>query len=404
MPLLWDRPATLLDYLPDAPVLVSEERACAKRLLQSQAFLDEEIKRAMEERQLSGELAEFALSPGAFWSALGHREVVFLETLPHGRYELAPKGLIEASERHVTGLGDNVSVLLDEVGDLLGQGYDICFFSATDHQSISLRAVLEQNGVALQHVRFAVGALPSGVIYPQGKLAVLSDARVSPERARRRRAPKHAAGEKIKTYADLRVGDYVVHQNYGIGCYQGIVQMHLEGVTKDYIKIVYQGSDVLYVPANQLDLVSKYISGDDKTRVRLSKMGGAEWQKTRQQRAPCGAGHGRASSLALYAKRGKKPRALRSSPDDHWNSVTLRPRFPYVGDGGSAARASTRSSTTWQRERPMDRLLCGDVGFGKTEVALRAAFKCVIERQAVRHSGAHHHSRLAALPDGAAAV
>ena len=139
-----------------------------------------------------------------------------METLPHGRYELAPKGLIEASERHVTGLGDNISVLLDEVGDLLGQGYDICFFSATDHQSISLRAVLEQNGVALQHVRFAVGALPSGVIYPQGKLAVLSDARVSPERARRRRAPKHAAGEKIKTYADLRVGDYVVHQNYGI--------------------------------------------------------------------------------------------------------------------------------------------------------------------------------------------
>ena len=77
------------------------------------------------------------------------------------RYELAPKGLIEASERHVTGLGDNISVLLDEVGDLLGQGYDICFFSATDHQSISLRTVLEQNGVALQHVRFAVGALPS---------------------------------------------------------------------------------------------------------------------------------------------------------------------------------------------------------------------------------------------------
>ncbi len=373
MPLLWDRPATLLDYLPDAPVLVSEERACAKRLLQSQAFLDEEIKRAMEERQLSGELAEFALSPGAFWSALGHREVVFLETLPHGRYELAPKGLIEASERHVTGLGDNISVLLDEVGDLLGQGYDICFFSATDHQSISLRAVLEQNGVALQHVRFAVGALPSGVIYPQGKLAVLSDARVSPERARRRRAPKHAAGEKIKTYADLRVGDYVVHQNYGIGCYQGIVQMYLEGVTKDYIKIVYQGSDVLYVPANQLDLVSKYISGDDKTRVRLSKMGGAEWQKTKQ-RVRHAAKDMAKQLTALYAAR-QKIEGFAFGPDTDWQA-SFEASFPYQ-ETDDQLRCIDEVKRDMRKKVPMDRLLCGDVGFGKTEVALRAAFKAI---------------------------
>lgn len=215
---------------------------------------------------------------------------------------LPPRASSRPRERHVTGLGDNISVLLDEVGDLLGQGYDICFFSATDHQSISLRTVLEQNGVALQHVRFAVGALPSGVIYPQGKLAGFERRARLARAARRRRAPKHAAGEKIKTYADLRVGDYVVHQNYGIGCYQGIVQMHLEGVTKDYIKIVYQGSDVLYVPANQLDLVSKYISGDDKTRVRLSKMGGAEWQKTKQRVRPRGKGHGKAAHGALCRK------------------------------------------------------------------------------------------------------
>ena len=373
MPLLWETPATLLDYLADATVLVSEERACAKRLAESQTLLEEEVKRALEEKKLPGELTAFAQTPGELWSALGRLETIFLETLPHGRYELAPKGLLSVSERHAAGLGDNLPLLLDEVGDLLEQGYEVVFFAATEQQTASLQAILEQHGVRSPKLRFAVGAIQGGVIYPEGRLAVLTDARAVQSRQRTGRAKKKPAGEKIKTYSDLREGDYVVHQNYGIGRYQGIAQLHLEGVTKDYIKIIYQGDDVLYVPANQLDLVSKYISGDDRTRVRLSKMGGAEWQKTKQ-RVRHAAKDMAKQLTALYAAR-QQVEGFAFGPDSDWQA-SFEASFPYQ-ETDDQLRCIEEVKRDMQRRAPMDRLLCGDVGFGKTEVALRAAFKAI---------------------------
>ncbi|MBQ6000398.1 MAG: transcription-repair coupling factor [Clostridia bacterium] len=373
IPFLWEHPATLFDYVENALVMVDEERACAKAIEEACALHEEELRRAIEEGELCAELTRFALTQGEFWSGLGKRELIFLEALPHGRYELPPRGLVASSERHESGLGSNLSLLLDEVRELLEQNYEIFFLSATERQSETLSQLLRENGVNAAKIRFLTGGLSGGVVYPQSGLAVLSGVAAVQARASRRRSVVQTKGEKIKTYSDLRVGDYVVHQNYGIGRYQGIVQLHVENVTKDYIKILYQGSDVLYVPADQLDLVSKYISGDDNNKVRLSKMGGVEWQKTKQRVRH--AARDMAKQLTeLYAQRERLP-GFAFGEDSDWQS-SFEEGFPYV-ETDDQLRCIDEVKRDMQRPVPMDRLLCGDVGFGKTEVALRAAFKAI---------------------------
>ncbi|MBQ2697849.1 MAG: transcription-repair coupling factor [Clostridia bacterium] len=372
LPLLWDHPATLLDYLPDALLCLSEERACARRLTESHDLLAETLKRALEDGHVPGETEGYAKTPGEVWSALGRREVVFLEALPHGRYELAPKGLLSTSERHAGGLGDSMEVLLDEVKDLLAQGYDIALFAATEPRRAALASILKEHGAVGPGLRLLIGGLPAGVIYPEGRLALLTDRSAVPVR-RPARPRKKTAGEKIRTYADLRIGDYVVHQNHGIGQYLGIVPLQIEGVTRDYIKIQYQGSDALFVPADQLAMVSKYISGDDKGKVKLSKMGGAEWGRTKQRVRKAAQDMAR-QLITLYAAR-QQVKGFPFEPDSDWQAG-FEASFPYV-ETDDQLRCIDEVKRDMQRPVPMDRLLCGDVGFGKTEVALRAAFKAM---------------------------
>ncbi|NLT57942.1 MAG: transcription-repair coupling factor [Clostridiales bacterium] len=371
IPILWESTATLLDYLPDAQVAVFDERACAKRLEEAQALQHEDLKNAVEEGQLTGELTRFSLTPGELWSALGKRELLYLEMLPHGRYELPPKGLVSVRERHMPGFGESPAMLREELEELLEGGYRVLLFAATEQRAEQLKKVLAEGGLLRGGLQLCTGALSSGVVYPDARLAVLTDAGAgAARRGRRRRA---APGEKIRTYSDLREGDYVVHQNYGIGRYQGIVQLEIEGVLKDYIKIQYQGEDVLYVPANQLDLVSKYISGDERSRVRLSKMGGVEWQKTKQRVR--GAAKDMARQLTvLYAQR-QQLRGYAFDPDSDWQAA-FEAGFPFV-ETDDQLRCIEETKRDMEKPVPMDRLLCGDVGFGKTEVAMRAAFKAI---------------------------
>jgi transcription-repair coupling factor (superfamily II helicase) len=225
-------------------------------------------------------------------------------------------------------------------------------------------------------VRITLGALSAGCEWPALKLAVLTEGQLAATGTRKAKVKQASNRQKIQSYTDLTPGTLVVHVHHGIGRFVGIQRMPVDGVEKDYIKIDYAGGDSLYVPATQLDFVSKYIGGgEDQDRQKLNKLGGTEWakQKTKAKKAAQDLAKG---LTQLYAERQRRP-GYAFSPDSVWQ-VEFEESFPYA-ETGDQLRAIAEIKKDMEKPRPMDRLLCGDVGYGKTEVALRAVMKCVLD-------------------------
>ena len=213
------------------------------------------------------------------------------------------------------------------------------------------------------------------------KIAVLSmakdEGRAVMNNRRRQRIMRKVggAGKKLMSYAELTPGDYVVHANYGIGLFEGMQTVTIDGVTKDYITIKYAGTDKLFVPCDRLDMLGRYIGERDKDgKVKLSKMGGTEWHRTKS-RAKSAAKDIAKELIALYAERQRKPGY--SFPEDSDLEYDFADSFEYE-ETESQTVAISEIKADMIRPVPMNRLLCGDVGFGKTEVALRAAFKAIM--------------------------
>ncbi len=223
-----------------------------------------------------------------------------------------------------------------------------------------------------RRVYVSAGRLSSGFTYPPAGFLLLSHARPDEQRRRTRRG--RPVGQKIGSLDEISVGDAVVHAVHGIGIYEGIHKIEVQGVVKDYLKIRYAGTDVLYVPVTQLDLVTKYI-GQEAAGVRLSKMGGTDWARAKS-RVRHAVRDMAKELIALYSKRmAKKGHAF--PPDGEWQR-DFEERFEYT-ETQDQLTAAEEIKRDMESTAPMERLLCGDVGFGKTEVALRAAFKCVAD-------------------------
>ena len=191
----------------------------------------------------------------------------------------------------------------------------------------------------------------------------------------KRKKTKHKKGEEIKSLSDIAPGDLVVHSMYGIGKFAGIRSLENNGITKDYITIKYAGTDVLYVPVTQLDLVSRYIGPRDDSGVKLNKLNSSEWKKTRS-RVKSAVKDMAEELTKLYAQR-QTAKGYAFSEDNDWQR-DFEERFDYQ-ETDDQLRSIQEIKDDMQKSVPMDRLLCGDVGFGKTEVALRAAFKCMLD-------------------------
>ena len=187
-----------------------------------------------------------------------------------------------------------------------------------------------------------------------------------------------------------------------MGRYVGMVKMPADGIEKDYVKIAYAGSDVLYVPATQLDLISKYIGGgeDAQETRKLSKLGGTDWERAKKKAKKAVEDLAK-GLIQLYAQRQRQP-GFAFSPDSPWQRE-FEEQFEYT-ETEDQLRCVDEIKRDMERPVPMDRLLCGDVGYGKTEVAFRAMMKCVLDRQTGRRAGAHHRPGPAALPHRPAAV
>ena len=218
------------------------------------------------------------------------------------------------------------------------------------------------------------GAIEKGFILPFMQLAVLTSKELynKTKKMKKRRSKSMSNAEKIKSYQDLNVGDYVVHVHHGVGRYMGIETKVIQGIHNDYMRLQYKGTDQLFIPVDQMDLVQKYVSSDDG-QPRMHKLGGSEWKKAKA-RVEANVNEIAEELLKLYEARASAV-GFQFSPDTEMQD-SFESKFPYEPTPDQVA-STNEIKRDMEDIKPMDRLLCGDVGYGKTEVAIRAAFKAV---------------------------
>ena len=224
--------------------------------------------------------------------------------------------------------------------------------------------------------------------------ALISERELLAKEKRQVRRRHHQEGKKINNFLDLEPGDYVVHVAQGIGRYLGVERLSTEDVQRDYLLIQYAGEDKLYLPVDQLDLIQKYSGKEGKT-PKINKLGGSEWQKVKK-RVRKGIQDMAKELLALYAAR-NDAEGYAFKPDSLWQKE-FEDAFIYP-ETTDQLKAAEEIKKDMESTLPMDRLLCGDVGYGKTEVALRAAFKAVDNGKQGRCSRAYNSSSPAAFKD-----
>ena len=340
-----------------------------------------------------GDLVSLLLSQSEWLSELERFRVCMMEALPTSRYPLSPRTLLTINAKQLSAYGGSMDAAAGDLEHYRSVGFGALLLCGNAPRARNLQRMLQERdlpaaldfeGAALPgpgEIRLTVGALSAGAEYPQLNLAILTEGQLtasSSGKAPAKRSAKKDSRQKLLSYTDLTPGDLVVHAHHGIGRFEGMRKMPVDGVEKDYIKIAYAGGDSLYVPATQLDLVSKYIGGggeDSGRPMKLNKLGGADW--TRQKAQAKAAAKDLAKGLiALYAERQRRP-GFAFSPDSPWQRE-FEEAFDYP-ETDDQLRCIEEIKRDMERPVPMDRLLCGDVGYGKTEVALRAVMKCVLD-------------------------
>ena len=381
IPLLYDKTSTLFDYLHDAITVVCETGNLIERLKSIEASHNEDIKLLLEEGILNKHTCDIYLKKSEFFSKISNS--IFFESFPKSSYFVPLKSIYGFDFKRIAPWNGDLSVLVEDITYTVKIKGTVVILVAEKKAATVLCEGLREKGIPAtvifdkeikqSGVYITPGALSSGFEIPGAKFMLVTNRRISGETVKRKRIFKK--GKTIGALDELQRGDYVVHASYGIGIFDGITQIKKQSVVKDYIKIKYAGTDNLYIPVTQLDMVSKYIGSAEETGIKLNKLGTQTWSNTKK-RVKSAVKNMAKQLTALYAKR-MATKGYAFSPDTDLQSNFER-RFEYE-ETEDQIRCVNEIKRDMERPVPMDRLLCGDVGFGKTEVALRAAFKCISE-------------------------
>ena len=378
IPRLYAANASLLDYLPKSTIVLIDNSASVSVTAEE---IEEQAVKMRVEAVENGIIENDFPVPYITWSEI-------MDTL--SSFHVIDLGFPLGSEVHPVSAAFSPSprfgAQLDRLTDFIRSGQEksrrIFIISK---QTDRLKEVFRENHIDFgseSNLNISDGSLSGGweVIYKDsGSAVLLTDQEIfgwERERTRRRRAKSFDAPEF--SYADLKEGALVVHVDYGIGRFRGLVHRTLDGIERDYLTIGYADDDLLYVPVHQADRLSHYIGADEQI-PRLTRLGSGEWAAARQ-RAGEAVREVAQELLELYAKR-QDAQGFVFSPDTEWQK-NLEASFPYT-ETPDQANAIDEVKADMEKPRPMDRLLCGDVGYGKTEVALRAAFKAVMDGKQV---------------------
>ena len=379
--LRYPEPATILDYFDD-PLLILEEPASLREAERATAFRrGEELSALLEDGVLAAGLDKLYAESGWLWAQCAAHRTLCAENFARSMPDVPLKTIVNAPAHTLPAWGGEVAALLEDIQPLCSGGTAVTVMAGMPRAAAGLAADLRTKGLNVTTdaaaepsaglVQILPGQLSAGCSLPFAKYAVFTARAFGVSGAQKK---KKRNKDALNSLSEISVGDLVVHQNHGIGRYAGIQRMAVQGVTKDYLRIEYDKKDVLYVPVTQLDLLSRYTAPGDSDNVKLSRLGGSDWAKTRKK-VKAATEQMAKELIELYARR-KQAHGYAFPADDTWQG-DFEQRFAYEETPDQltcAADIKHDMEEPW----PMDRLLCGDVGVGKTEVALRAAFKCVM--------------------------
>ncbi len=383
--LVYDKPADIFDYMEKQDFVFVSEQAKSDDKLKSSAWQwGEDVKDYLAEGVLCKGLDTFSGGKTELLRSIENRRLIFCENYTRGTCELPLKALVNFSVRQLSPWSGSISVLCEDLEVLASKDRTCVILAGTkkaaenlyrDLLGRELPAVLTDPEEELPGKGLFVtyGSLSSGFEYFQTGFSLITHVQITESTVQRKR--RRSQGKAIFSLAELSPGDYVVHTIHGIGQYGGIRKMELEGITKDYISIQYAKGDTLYIPVTQMDQVSKYIGPHEDSTVKLNRLGGQEWQKSKN-RVRSAVKDIAEGLVKLYSER-MRAKGHAFPPDNEWQR-DFEARFEYE-ETADQKRCIEEIKSDMERIAPMDRLLCGDVGFGKTEVALRAAFKCVTD-------------------------
>lgn len=387
LPKLYSSMATAADYLPqDGVLFLCETPRLSDRGKSYLWQMEEDTKLLIESKAIEGKYALFTRSLEELYAFLSDWPMVFLDSFTTSHYPLPPKKLLSFTVKQLPGYGLSLDAAQEDLLQYRKEGYSVVVLAPTEKGADRLQAMLREQKIRVHldyglhelpgpsDITIAQGALSSGLEFPTAKFAVLAEGAAPAPKKKRKSYSSNR--QKLESFTDLAPGDLIVHEHHGVGRFSGMVQMQVDGIDKDYVKLQFAGADVLYVPATQLDLVSKYIgAGEDSENRRLSKLGGAEWEKAKT-RAKKAAKELAKGLIQLYAQRQRQP-GHAFPPDSPWQRE-FEEQFDYE-ETQDQLRCIDEIKSDMEKPIPMDRLLCGDVGYGKTEVAFRAVMKCILD-------------------------
>ncbi|WP_019227653.1 transcription-repair coupling factor [Sedimentibacter sp. B4] len=388
VPFIKDSFVSVLDYFDDDFVLIVDE---PERVFEEEKSLNESFQLKYSELFEKGEI--FSKQSNVY---LSDRELISKIT---SRPFISINGknkTFEADEtlqfmfKEPSSYYGKLEDLSKDLNRLKYKGYKIAIILSSSESCLKLHNLLndyecstvlsKDTNIAAESGQVVIvpGELKKGFEYYDNKILVLTENEIFGSFRKKTHKTKKQKGSKLDVFTDLKVGDYVVHEHHGIGQYVGIEKIEVQNIKKDYLCIKYKGEDKLFVPVDQMSLIQKYI-GSDSEKPKLNKMGSADWGKTKE-RSKAAIENMAGELVKLYAQR-KVVKGFAFSPDTEWQKE-FEYKFPFE-ETDDQLRCIKEIKKDMERPISMDRLLCGDVGFGKTEVAMRAAFKAVMESKQV---------------------
>ena len=385
---------SFLDYFPEERTIIFLDEP--NRLTEKGGAVEEEYRQSRMHREEKGSrnLPEnWLCSFEQLQKELNKRNCISVCALEpkQAGWKVREKFYLEV--KSVNAYNNSFELLVKDLHQYKKQGYRIALLSGSRTRAERLAKDLQEEGLAAFYgqdydreicpgeIMVVYGHAKKGFEYPLIKFAVMTESDIFGQEQKKKKKKKNYSGNRIQDFAELSIGDFVVHEKHGLGIYRGIEKVEVDRIVKDYIKIEYRGGSNLYILATQLDCLQKYSGADAAKTPKLNKLGTQEWNKTKSKVR--GAVKNIAKELVeLYAVRQEKEGYV-CGPDTVWQKE-FEEMFPYeeTEDQLSAIEDAKRDM---ESTKIMDRLICGDVGYGKTEVALRAAFKEVQESRQVAY-------------------
>jgi len=382
--------STALDYIDnDAIVIICDPVRVKERADSFLKMLAVDCVSLLELGILESSFVRFSEDWEGLLIHLDKYPVIMTDSFLSSAYPIKPRTQLSIDAKRLPSYGGSLETAASEVSHYLESDYRVVLLCQDKRRAVRMREYLEERGVSSaldsslytlpenKHCVIALGELSAGMEYPSIRLAVVTEGQIVTQTLPRRirKVKEKSNRERLQSFADLSPGDLVVHDQHGIGQFVGFFKLRVDDVDKDYIKIAYAGTDSLYVPSTQLDMVAKYIgAGEEAAPAKLSKLGGTEWAKAKT-RAKKAAREMAKELIKLYAARQRT--AGHPFPADNLWQSEFEDKFGYQ-ETEDQLTSTLEIKNDMEKPIPMDRLLCGDVGYGKTEVALRAVMKCIM--------------------------